>query len=138
MTEEYHIQYSDEPEWSIIGGGISQFNKQHGGDDRYQSLCFVLRTPDEEIVGGIIGATYWDWFYLDLLWIKEELRGCGYGARLLNLAEDEARKRGAKNVYLDTFSFQAPGFYKKFGYRVFGELPEFPTGHTRYFMTKQL
>ncbi|MGB7097037.1 MAG: GNAT family N-acetyltransferase, partial [Anaerolineales bacterium] len=78
------------------------------------------------------------WFYLDLMWIKDDLRGRGYGQRLLTLAEDEARQRGAKNAYLDTFSFQAPDFYKKYGYKVFGELQDFPPGHHRYFMTKKL
>ncbi len=72
------------------------------------------------------------------MWIKEELRGCGYGHRLLTRIEDEARQHGAKNVYLDTFSFQAPDFYKQHGYQVFGELPDFPSGHQRYFLTKQL
>jgi GNAT superfamily N-acetyltransferase len=62
-------------------------------------------------VGGVIGETYWDWFYLDLLWVKDELRGRGYGYNLMTLAEGEARQRGAKNVYLDTFSFQAPNFF---------------------------
>ena len=86
----------------------------------------------------MIGATYWEWFYLDLLWVKDELRGSGYGHRLLRLAEDKARQRGAKNVYLDTFSFQVPNFYKQHGYQVFGELANFPSGHQRYFFTKQL
>jgi N-acetylglutamate synthase-like GNAT family acetyltransferase len=72
------------------------------------------------------------------MWIKDELRGRGYGHRLLTLAEHEARQRGAKNAYLDTFSFQAPDFYKQHGYQVFGELPDFPPGHQRYFLTKQL
>jgi hypothetical protein len=58
--------------------------------------------------------------------------------QLLTLAEDEARQRGAKNVYLDTFSFQAPDFYKQHGYQVFGELEDFPPGHERYFLTKKL
>ncbi len=86
----------------------------------------------------MIGATYWDWFYLDLLWVKEELRGQGYGHRLLMLAENRARERGAKNAYLDTFSFQAPDFYSQHGYQVFGELADFPRGHQRYFLRKQL
>jgi len=72
------------------------------------------------------------------MWVKEELRGRGYGYRLLTIAEDEARHRGAKNAYLDTFSFQAPGFYKQHGNRVFGELQDFPPGHQRYFMKKEL
>ena len=70
--------------------------------------------------------------------LDAELRGRGYGHRLLTVAEDEARKRGAKNVYLDTFSFQVPDFYKQHGYQVFGELQNFPPGHQRYFFTKQL
>jgi GNAT superfamily N-acetyltransferase len=138
MNEEYKIYYVDKPEWGIIGGGISQYNKQQAGDDQGQNLCFVLRAPDEEVVGGVIGATFWDWLYIDLMWIKEDLRGRGYGHRLLELAEEEGRKRGAKNAYLDTFSFQAPEFYKKRGYQVFGELKDFPQGHQRYFLTKQL
>jgi GNAT superfamily N-acetyltransferase len=138
MDEEYQIVYVDEPAWSIIGQGIRQYNTQQAGEDQAQSLCFVLRGPDEEIVGGAIGATYWDWLHLDLMWVKEELRGRGYGHRLLTHAEDEARKRGAKNVYLDTFSFQAPEFYRRHGYQVFGELRDFPPGHQRYFLTKQL
>jgi len=138
MDKEYQITYVDEPEWGIIGKGIRDFNTQQAGDDEYKSLCFVLRGPDDEIVGGIIGATYWNWFYIDLIWLKEEFRNQRYGHSLLSLAEDEARQRGAKHAYLDTFSFQAPDFYKKHGYRVFGELANFPTGHQRYFFTKQL
>ena len=138
MDEEYQIGYVDQPEWGIIGGGISQYNKEQAGDDKGKNLCFVLRTPDEEIVGGLIGATYWNWLYIDLMWVKEELRGRGYGHRLLALAEEEGRKRGARYAYLDTFSFQAPEFYKNRGYQVFGELKNFPTGHQRYFLTKVL
>jgi ribosomal protein S18 acetylase RimI-like enzyme len=141
MDEEYHIVYVDKPEQSamkIIGQGIGDYNEQHAGDRRYQRLCFVLQAPDQAIVGGVIGAMYWDWFHIDLLWVKDELRGRGYGHRLLTVAEHEARQRGAKNAYLDTFSFQAPDFYKQHGYQVFGELPDYPPGHQRLFLTKQL
>jgi GNAT superfamily N-acetyltransferase len=138
MSEEYRIVYVEKPEWGAIGQAINDHNKQQAGDDKAQTLCFVLQAPDLEIVGGVIGATYWDWFHIDLMWVKDELRGRGYGRRLLTLAEQEARQRGAKNAHLDTFSFQAPDFYKQHGYRVFGELQDFPPGHQRYFLTKQL
>ena len=72
------------------------------------------------------------------MWLREDVRRHGFGSRLLTQAEDEARKRGAKNVYLDTFSFQAPEFYKKHGYRIFGELKDFPVGHQRFFLMKEL
>jgi len=138
MDEEYEIVKLDKPEWGTIGQGITDYNEQQAGDDKAQSLCFVLKAPDEEIVGGVIGATYWDWLHIDLMWVKNELRGRGYGHRLLTLAEEEARRRGAKNAYLDTFSFQAPAFYRQHDYQVFGELTDFPPGHQRYFLTKQL
>jgi len=138
MDEEYEIVYAEAPEWDIIGGGINDYNKRQAGDENAQRLCFVLKGPDQTVLGGVIGITYWDWLYIDLMWIQEEFRGRGFGHRLLTLAEDKARQRGAKHVYLDTFSFQAPGFYQKHGYRVFGELQDFPAGHQRYFLTKQL
>jgi len=138
MNEEYQIVYKDEPEWGTIGGAINNFNEEQAGDDKAQRICFVLQAPDQEIVGGVIGIIYWDWFSIDLMWVKDELRGHGYGHRLLTLAEDEARQRGAKYAHLDTFSFQAPDFYKQYGYQVFGELKDFPHGHQRYYLKKQL
>ncbi len=138
MDEEYQVVHVDKPEWETIGGGIQDYNSQQAGDDKAQSLCFVLRAPDQEIVGGVIGATYWDWLHIDLMWVREGLRGRGYGHRLLTAAEDEGRRRGAKNAFLDTFSFQAPDFYRRYGYTVFGELEDFPSGHRRYFLRKQL
>ena len=141
MSEDYHILYVDKPDdpvWKAVGGGIRNFNIQRAGDGKHQYLCFVVYAPDQEIVGGVIGETYWNWLYVNLLWVKDELRGHGYGQRLLTMAEAEARQRGAQHAYLDTFSFQAPGFYKKHGYQVFGELQDFPPGHQRYFLTKQL
>ena len=141
MDEEYQIISVDDPQeipWGIIGGGISNFNDQQAGDDQGKNLCFVLQEPDEEIVGGVIGATHWEWFYINLMWLKEEFGGRGYGQRLLTLAEAEARQQGAKYAYLETFSFQAPGFYKKYGYEVYGELNDFPQGHKRFFLKKHL
>jgi GNAT superfamily N-acetyltransferase len=136
--EEHQIVYLDESPWGIIGGGIREYNAQQAGDDRAQQVSFVLQSSDQEIVGGVIGVLYWDWFSLELMWIQEEFRGRGYGHRLLTLAEEEARKRGAKHVHLDTFSFQAPDFYQRHGYEVFGELQDFPAGHQRYYMKKEL
>ena len=134
----YQIVAAEQPEWSVIGGGISEFNTQQAGEGHGKNLCFVLRGPDDEVAGGVIGSTFWNWLHVNLMWIREDLRGQGFGEQLLALAEDEARKRGAEHAYLDTFSFQAPGFYKKYGYRVYGQLSDFPEGHQLYFMTKDL
>lgn len=141
MDNDYTIAYVATPgqsEWMTIGQGIGDYNAAQAGDDSGQPVCFVLRGPDETVVGGVIGETHYGWFYVNLMWIRADLRGRGYGGQLLTLAEGEARKRGATHAYLDTFSFQAPDFYRKQGYEVFGELDDFPAGHRRYFMKKQL
>ncbi len=138
MSNNYEIKSLDDPPWDIIGGGLTDFNTAQAGDDQGENLCFVLENPEGEIIGGVIGATYWDWLYINLMWVREDLRGHGFGRQLLAMAETEARERGAKHAYLDTFSFQAPAFYKKAGYKEFGRLEDFPTGHTRFFLTKAL
>jgi GNAT superfamily N-acetyltransferase len=141
MNEEFQIVYIDDLEesaWGIIGKGVGTYNKQQVGDNRFQRLCFVLQGPDKKIVGGVMAETYWEWLHIDLLWVKDELRGRGYGHLLLEAVEQEARQRGAKNAYLDTFSFQAPRFYKQHGYQIFGELQDFPPGHKRFFLRKPL
>lgn len=141
MPDNYSIrsiETPDDPIWEVVGGGIHEYNQRLAGADGYQRLCYVLYAPDGSAAGGLIGATFWDWFYIELLFVQEALRGQGYGRQLLALAEEEASRRGARNAYLDTFSFQAPEFYARQGYRVFGELADFPRGQTRYFLTKGL
>ncbi len=141
MNEEYEIVRVENPEqsaWGIIGRNLDEFNRQQAGDYNPQRIGFVVQTPDQAIVGGIIAVTYWDWLAIDLMWLRENIRGRGYGHRLLTLAEDEGRRLGARHAFLDTFSFQAPDFYRKHGYQVLGVLQDFPAGHQRYYMTKQL
>ena len=138
MGREFSIVYAEEPAWETIGGAIHHYNNQQAGDSNGQNLCFVLQSPEGEVMGGVIGETHWNWLYISLMWVREDLRSKGYGRQLLTFAENEGRQRGANRAYLDTFSFQAPDFYRKLGYEVFGELREFPPGHQRYYMVKDL
>lgn len=138
MEDNFEIVYAEKPDWDAIGQGINAFNLEQAGPENGESLCFLLRDPGKQVVGGLIGSTYWNWFHIDLMWIRADLRGRGLGRQILMRAEDLARSRGAQFAHLDTFTFQAPDFYKKFGYRVFGELKDCPPGFTRFYMTKEL
>jgi GNAT superfamily N-acetyltransferase len=141
MDQNYQIVYIEKPEqsvWQIVGQGLDRYNTEKAGDPEAQRICFAVQGPGQEIAGGVVAAVYWDWLFIDLMWIEENLRGRGYGSRLLTLVEEEARQRGARHAYLDTFSFQAPDFYQRHGYQLFGELCDFPAGHRRYFLMKQL
>ena len=123
---------------AALGAGLHAFNMERVGYSDFKGLTLLLRDADGAVCGGLVGNSYWNWLYVDTLWVAEASRGEGYGAKLLGEAEAEAIRRGCKNVYLDTFDFQAPEFYKNQGYKVFGELPDFADGHTRYFLTKRL
>jgi len=101
-------------------------------------LAILIHNSEGCLVGGLIGRTMWGWVQIELLWIEASLRGAGHGRRLMAHAEAEARQRGCHHARLDTYSFQAPGFYEKCGYRRIGTLEDFPVGHERYFYAKQL
>jgi ribosomal protein S18 acetylase RimI-like enzyme len=107
------------------------------GPSAYRTLALTVRDKGK-IVGGLVAETYWGWMYVNVLWVAERHRGKGFGQSLLRMAEAEASKRGVRNVFLDSFTFQAPDFYLKLGYREFGRLKEFPAGHDRVWMTKAL
>jgi GNAT superfamily N-acetyltransferase len=103
-------------------------------------LSFLIRLLDHEnsLVGGLFARISYGWLFVDMLWVAEENRGKGQGGELLRRAEEEARRNGCLNAWVDTFSFQARGFYEKNGYVVFGELADYPPGHTRHFLRKPL
>jgi hypothetical protein len=61
MKKELQIIAVDNPEWAVIGGGIHTFNIEQAGEDNGQRLCFILQKAAQEIIGGRIAATHWDW-----------------------------------------------------------------------------
>lgn len=135
LTLETNVTKEDR---EAIVSGLVAYNQSQVGIRDSQDLAIVLRNSEGEVVGGVLGASFYGWLHIDILWVHESLRGSGYGQKLLGMAEAEGRERGCGNIYLDTFSFQALPFYKKSGYRVYGELPDFPEGGTRYSLTKAL
>lgn len=116
---------------------LMDFNNQHAEPEHYASLVLFVRDPADNILGGLLGYTHWRWLFVQNLWVAESLRKLGYGRMLMQSAEQEALGRGCRHAYLDTFDFQALGFYQKLGYQIFGQLDDYPPGHTKYFLQKQ-
>ena len=104
----------------------------------HNMIGFFIRDNEGNIAGGVVGEIAWQWLYILYVWLREDIRNQGYGTRLIKKAEAEAIKLGCGNAYLQTFSFQAPRFYEKLGYAVYGTLDDIPPGHTRYYMKKKL
>lgn len=103
-----------------------------------RNLSLLVRDDAGAILGGMWGNSSRQWLYIDLLGLPPALRGSGMGTRLMGMAEAEARRRGCVAIWLDTFSFQARPFYEKLGFHVFAQIPDYPEGHTRFFLTKRI
>ncbi|HEX9369376.1 MAG TPA: GNAT family N-acetyltransferase [Roseiflexaceae bacterium] len=123
---------------AAVRAGLSAYNRRQAGDDSFEPIDLIVRDAAGAVAGGLLGGTYWGWLVIEILWLADELRGQGWGSRLLRAAEQIAVERGCHAAHLDTMSFQARPFYERHGYAVFGVLEDLPRGHQRYFMQKRL
>ena len=114
------------------------YNASKVGAPRYRPLVLSARDAKGRLAGGLVGQLYWNVLYIELLWVSERARGEGIGRDLLAAAESLARKAGKDLVYLNTYTFQAPGFYRKLGFRSIGRIAGYPRGEARIFLVKRL
>lgn len=140
----YTLTLEDKPakeDIKAVNAGLSAFNRsviEVDAGDEYQAVQLFVRANDGTVMAGLLGGTWWSWLYINILWVHDDLRGQGFGSDLMRAAEQEALKRDCHSAYVDTHSFQALPFYQKLGYTVFGQLDDFPPGHTRYYLKKRL
>ena len=127
-----------EKETEQIRKSLFEFNAGKVGEDGHTPLNIIEYDAEGNLIGGILGGTYWGWMYVDILWVREDHRKKGIGSKLLSAAEKEAKSRGCHHVHLDTMSWQAPKFYEKHGYTVIGILPDIPSGNQKYLLMKEL
>ncbi|HEU0166248.1 MAG TPA: metalloregulator ArsR/SmtB family transcription factor [Chloroflexota bacterium] len=123
---------------AALQAGLEEYNEQHAQPIDHRPLHLFLREHDGALMGGLLGETFWEWLHIGVLWVREELRGQGWGSKLLRAAEEEAIRRGCHNAFLDTMSWQALPFYQKHRYSLWGQLDDFPPGHKHHFVQKAL
>ena len=137
-----HIDVSDAistEDFRVIEIGLNHYNDDITGFNDRQPLSVIVRDSNTgNALGGITGRSSLGLLFIDLVWLAPELRSQGLGKELLSRFEIEGKKRGCIAAVLYTISFQAPDFYKKNGWEVFGEVSCKPDGTSRVFMTKTL
>ena len=127
----------DAEDIQFLENQIYRFNVAATGIEDGNLLAIVIRDGDA-IRAGIYGFTWAGTLEVKVLWVRDDLRGQGYGTRLLAAAEEEAIRRGCFQSILDTHSFQAPEFYRRLGYEIYGEVPDYPPGHRKLYLRKSL
>ena len=114
------------------------FNLSRIEDRNPKEIAIFLENENGKKTAGLIGDTHGNWFEVNYFWVSEELRGRGVGKEMLAIAEKTGKDRGCKYAFLNTFGFQAPGFYEKQGYRQKFVLEEYPLTGRRYYYFKEL
>jgi len=107
-------------------------------DDEPLSLTAIHTDQPEQPLGYLEGASMQGRFYLTRLAVSNDARGQGIGSALLSKAEQIVTKRGDAEIVLDTWNFQAEGFYAHHGYEVIGRLDDLPQGAGKVWMRKKL
>lgn len=117
---------------------LRAYNAAKAGVSTQEPVALLVRDESGEILGGLYGRVFYQWMYIDLLSVPEQARGQGMGTKLMQMAEDLAREKECIGIWLDTFDFQAPEFYRKLGYSELGQIADYPPGHKRFFFQKRL
>ena len=141
MTDaDFDIALTDAPPATLrdeLGKGLRAFNIELLGPIDGAPLAITIRSKkDGNLIGGLYGRTGFRRLFVEKLFIPETLRGKGLGSKLLQQAEAEAKRRNCLGAWLETLSADAKRVYERNGYRVFGEIPDYPPGNTRYFLSK--
>jgi GNAT superfamily N-acetyltransferase len=122
----------------LVAAGLEDFNRRHTSASTPRAFA-VTATEEGAARGGVIAEGIGEWMYVTLLWVEDAFRRRGFGSSLLREAEREAKQRGAKGILVDTYSFQAPDFYRKHGYSAYGQVEGVPqTGMVWYRFKKAL
>jgi ribosomal protein S18 acetylase RimI-like enzyme len=124
---------------------ISELLEQHSRHSNQdippyeREVISLAAYENDTFIGGITGDIVWNILNVHLLAVDPSYRGNGSGAALLQELEDRARQRGCKVSELTTMNWQAPHFYQKQGYEIFGEIKDCPNeGQTKYYLKKIL
>ena len=122
----------------VLWKGLQTFNLEQAGPFRQARTVLSARDHKGRLLGGLILRSHWQESYIELLWLSAPARRAGFGSLLIKEAERCAQRRGSLLIHLNTYSFQAPGFYEKLGYRRFGIISGSPKGESRQFYVKRL
>lgn len=145
LNYEIKISNTADQEFKLyLRNKIKAFNKEVSprfkqlNEIKAKPFHVVVNNKVSECLGGLTGRVIWDWLEIDYFWISKAERNLGLGKRVLATAEEQAKIMGANKVLLMTFEFQALTFYKKQGYKVVGEIKDYPPGSTYYTLVKYL
>jgi ribosomal protein S18 acetylase RimI-like enzyme len=132
------VEQPTSEDMSFLGDRLSEFNVETTAIHDGLLFGIFIRGDNGVIQAGLHGHTWGGTCEISRLWVSDDLRHQGIGSRLMMAAEAEARRRGCRQMFLSTYSFQAPGFYARLGFAEIGRITDYPVGHDQLFLRKRL
>ena len=134
----FRLENEESQKAQEIGNLIRAYNRSKR--EEAESVPLNLYVEDEKgyLLAGLVAETFGNWLEIEYLFVKEELRGQGIGSKLLQQAESEAKNRNCCFAFVNTYQFQAPDFYQKYGYKEVFALKNYPYIGQRHYYQKNL
>ena len=121
-----------------IGDLVRSYNRSKREAAECEPLNLYVEDEHGQLLAGLVAETFGNWLEIEYLFVKEELRGQGIGSQLLQQAESEAKKRNCRFAFVNTYQFQAPAFYQKYGYKKVFTMKDYPYTGQRHYYQKEL
>ncbi len=121
-----------------IGNLIRSYNRSKREKAESEPLNLYIEDEQGQLMAGLVAETFGNWLEIEYLFVKEDLRGQGIGSQLLQQAESEAKKRNCRFAFVNTYQFQAPAFYQKYGYKEVFTMKDYPYTGQRHYYQKEL
>jgi GNAT superfamily N-acetyltransferase len=137
MELTFTVQAEPAPEARFrIIDPLIKYNEAQAGPRNTKEFSITVCSDTGEFAAGLLGFTHFNHFFVSAIYVEQPFRKEGIGRELMARAEALALEQGCAAIYLDTFDYQAPGFYEKLGFKIFGKLEDYPPGHERLYLVK--
>lgn len=138
LSFEITVGKANPKDFKVLYDGMLKYHAKKGHQRVFEEINIFLKDEYKKVWAGAIAVVLWNGIEINSLWVNESLRGQGYGKKLVEMIEKEGKLRGCTIAYTNTFTWQAPKFYKKLGYKPYGELKDFPPGNSLTYFYKNL
>ena len=128
----------DPEDKQVVVNGMLAYHKSKGHPRKKELFSIFLKDDSGKVLGGVMVSFEWNGMQIQTLWVDDAIRHQGWGSKLMKLVEEEAIKRGCTLAFTDTFTWQAPEFYSKLGYFLYGKLENLPEGNSLSYYYKKL
>lgn len=142
MKEKASIQIQQEPLTEALKQEVYRGFSRHsiemtGFDEKHEPIAFVANS-NGTLVGAVVVEIFWGAFHVKYLYVHENHRGQDLGKRLMKEALSYGQANQCPFAFVETMSFQAPGFYQKMGFQIEFTRPGYAHGTSFHYLRKEL